>query len=65
MGCTLVVSTAVSRRKICKFLICLFSKGLRERPIVFAAIDQERSLALLDVCLRWNKAREGYTHVYE
>jgi hypothetical protein len=59
MGCTLVVNAAVARRIVCKFLICLFSKGLRERAIIFAAIDQERSLALCDVCLRWNNAQDS------
>ena len=57
MRYTLVISAAVARRKICKFLICRFSKRLRERAIVFAAIDQERSLAPRDICLRSNNAR--------
>jgi len=59
MGCTFVVSAAVARRKICKFLICRFSEGLRERLIQLAAIDQERSLALRDVCIQIFRLEKG------
>ena len=52
MGCTLIISAAVPGREACKFLICCFSKGLWEQLVMLAAIDQERSLALLDVGLR-------------
>ena len=52
MGCTFIVSAAVPGREACEFLICFFGKGLRERVIIIAAIDQERNLALLDVSLR-------------
>jgi hypothetical protein len=62
MGCTFVVSTTVPGREACKFLICRFSEGLWECAIVLAAIDQERSLALLDVGLRRN-AQEVYDDV--
>jgi hypothetical protein len=51
MGCTLIVSAVVPGREACKFLICRFGKGLWERVIIIAAIDQERNLALLDVGL--------------
>ena len=47
----LIVSAAVARRKIGKFLICCFTSGLWEHFIVLTAIDQERGLALLDVNL--------------
>ena len=46
MSCTLIVSAAVPGRKVCKFIICRFSKGLWEQFVDLAAIDQERSLAL-------------------
>jgi len=62
MGCTLVVSAAVARCKICKFLISRLSKGFREGLIQLAAIDQERSLALRDVrvqIFRLEKRRMG------
>jgi hypothetical protein len=52
MGRTLIVSAAVPGREACKFLVCFFSKVLWERIVILAAIDQERSLALLDVGLR-------------
>jgi hypothetical protein len=52
MRCTLVVSAAVPRGKVCKFLICRFSKGLWEQFVDLAAIDQERGLALRGVGLR-------------
>jgi hypothetical protein len=49
--CALIVSAAVARRKICKFLICCFTSGLWEHFIVLTTVDQERDLALLDVNL--------------
>jgi hypothetical protein len=51
MRYTLIVSTTVPGREVCKFLICFFTHGLWEHLIVLAAIDQERSLALLNVDL--------------
>jgi hypothetical protein len=49
---TLIVSAAVSWRKICKFLIRRLGKRQWERVIKLATIDQESGLALLDVGLR-------------
>jgi hypothetical protein len=52
MSCALIVSAAVPGRKVCKFIICRFSKGLWEQFVDLAAIYQERSLALRGVGLQ-------------
>ena len=64
MGCTFIISAAVPGREAFKFLICCFGKGLWERVIFFAAIDQDRNPALLDVSLR-NYTQEVYEDVCE
>jgi hypothetical protein len=64
MGCTFIISAAVPGREAFKFLICCFGKGLWKRVIFFAAIDQDRNLALLDVGLR-NYTQEVYEDVCE
>ena len=59
MGCALIVIAAVPGSEACECLIRCFANGLWERVIDLAAIDQEGSLALLDVGLRIN-AQEVY-----
>jgi hypothetical protein len=54
MRYTLIVSAPVPGPEVCKFLIGFFTHGLWEHLIILAAIDQERSLALLDVDLLGN-----------
>jgi hypothetical protein len=53
----LKMNAAVSRRKTCEFLIRRFGQRRWEQLVKLARVYQERSLALLDVCLRRNAQR--------
>ena len=59
----LKMNAAVSRRKTCEFLIRRFGQRRWEQLVKLARVDQERSLALLDVGLRRN-AQQACGTVY-